>query len=114
MFHCCMNRLARSGFLYHSPPVPVAVARVAKRHEARIAHIGSNPDSSLRPLTDLFVRIPVQTRLNRDGEIPSKQIMTSLFEQTLYVLGDAIALMIMQRKRITDMAALWELHANLE
>ncbi len=94
--------------------VPVAIAGVAKKHGARIAHIGSNPDSSLRPLTDIFVRIPVQTRLNREGEIPSQQIMTSLFEQALYVFGDAVALMIMGRKGITDLSDLWERHANLE
>lgn len=94
--------------------VPVAIAKVAKRHGARVAHIGSNPDSSLRLVTDIFVHIPVRTRLNRAGEITSKQIMTSLFEQALYVFGDAVALTIMQRKGIHNLADLWKLHANLE
>ena len=40
--------------------------------------------------------------------------MTSLFEQALYVFGDAVALAIRQRKGISDLAALWERHANLE
>ena len=94
--------------------VPVAIAGVAKKRGARIAHIGSNPESSLRPLTDVFVRLPVPTRLKRSGEIRSQQIMTSLFEQALYVLADAAALMIMRRKGLTDLTALWERHANLE
>lgn len=94
--------------------IPVAIAKVARKRGARVAHIGSNPNSSLRPLTDLFVRIPVATRLKNPGEIPSRQIMTSLFEQALYVLGDAVALAVMRRKGITDTGALWERHANLE
>jgi len=94
--------------------VPVAIAKVAKRHGARIAHIGSNPESSLAPMTDLFVRIPVRTRLNREGEIESSQIMTSLFEQALYILGDTISLMIRRRKGIGDLGTLWRRHANLE
>jgi 6-phospho-3-hexuloisomerase len=94
--------------------VPVAIARVARERGARVVHVGSNPAGSLAPLTDLFVRIPVRTRLARADEIASRQIMTSLFEQSLYVLGDALALEIAARKGITDVGSLWEHHANLE
>ena len=58
--------------------VPVAIARIAKERQARVAHIGSNPHSSLAPMADLFVRIPVRTRLALGDELPSEQIMTSL------------------------------------
>lgn len=94
--------------------VPVAMARAAKRYNARVAHIGSNPRSSLSPFTDIFVRVPVQTRLGLPGETPSRQIMSSLFEQSLLLLGDAIALIIAERKGITDIKSLWRFHANLE
>jgi 6-phospho-3-hexuloisomerase len=94
--------------------VPVAIAGVARRRGARVVHIGSNPESSLAPLAHRFIRIPARTRLNRPGEIPSRQIMTSLFEQALYLFGDAVALMICRRRGITDLASLWEHHANLE
>lgn len=40
--------------------------------------------------------------------------MTSLFEQALYVLGDSVAMMIMEEKGIDDIGRLWEYHANLE
>ena len=93
--------------------VPVAIAKVAKKHGAKIAHIGSNPDSSLAPMTDVFVRIAVKTKLNLPSEIPSQQIMSSLFEQSLLVLGDAVALMIARRRKL-DLPALWRFHANLE
>ena len=93
--------------------IPVAIAKVARQHNARIAHIGSNAHSSLASLTDVFVRIPVQTKLSLDDEIRSEQIMSSLFEQSLYILGDAVALMIARRHRL-DLEGLWRYHANLE
>jgi 6-phospho-3-hexuloisomerase len=94
--------------------VPVALARTARRLGARIAHIGSNPASSLAPLVDVFVRVPAPTRLGLPGEVPSGQIMTSLFEQCLLLLGDAVALCIAERKGGPDTSSLWRYHANLE
>ncbi|KAA8727664.1 6-phospho-3-hexuloisomerase [Ewingella americana] len=92
---------------------PLGIARKAKTFNATVAHIGANPNSSMGEFTDLFIRIPVQTKLNLPGEIPSIQPMTSLFEQSLLILGDTIALMIVEEKKI-DMHSLWQLHANLE
>ena len=93
--------------------VPVAISKKAKSLGARVAHIGSNPESSLAPITDLFVRIPVQTKFNYPGELTSEQIMSSLFEQALLLLGDCVCLMI-ARRRSLDIKALWQHHANLE
>lgn len=92
---------------------PLAIAKKAKSFEATVAHIGSNANSSLKEYTDLFVRIPVQTKLALPGEIPSVQPMTSLFEQCLLLLGDSVALMMVEEKAI-DMPSLWQYHANLE
>ena len=93
--------------------VPVTIARIAHRHGARIALIGSNPGSPLAPIADVFVRIPVRSRLELPDEILSEQLLTSLFEQALLLLGDAIALMIARRLGL-DPATLWQYHANLE
>jgi 6-phospho-3-hexuloisomerase len=93
--------------------VPVVIAQIAKEHGARIAHVGSNPHSSLAPITDVFVRIPVRTKLNLPDELGSKQIMSSLFEQCLYLLGDTVSLMIARQQEL-DLAILWQYHANLE
>ncbi|QKJ86092.1 6-phospho-3-hexuloisomerase [Paramixta manurensis] len=92
---------------------PLGIARKAKGFKAKVAHIGSNPESSMKQVADLFVRIPVQTKLNLAGEVPSVQPMTSLFEQSLLLLGDTIALLMVEEKAI-DMHSLWQLHANLE
>ena len=96
-----------------SSVVPVAIARVARRYDARIIHIGSNPEGPISEFSDSMVRIPVRTKLNKDDEIDSKQIMSSLFEQSLYILCDSVCLMIAKRLD-TDIKALWRYHANLE
>jgi 6-phospho-3-hexuloisomerase len=91
----------------------VAIATVARRHGARIAYLGANMPSTIGSLSHLQVRIPVPTKLNLGGEVKSQQIMTSLFEQTVLLLGDAMALALAQRRNV-DPAQLWRFHANLE
>lgn len=94
--------------------VPVAIAKKAKAlHAKRIIHIGSNPNGSISEYADYMVRIPVRTRLYLEDEIDSEQIMTSLFEQTLLILGDVISKIIVDEKEV-DLKALWQYHANLE
>ena len=91
----------------------MAIARNAKSLGARVAHIGSNPESSLKPVTDIFVRIPVKTKLAHPGEIDFQQPITSLFEQSLLLFGDSLACIIISRRQL-DLASLWQRHANLE
>lgn len=93
--------------------VPLGVAQRAKALGARVAHIGSNPDSPMAEHSDLFVRIPVRTKQDLQDEIESQQPMTSLFEQSLWLLGDILAKMLVDERQ-TDLKALWRHHANLE
>jgi 6-phospho-3-hexuloisomerase len=93
--------------------IPVAIAKKAKQIGGKIIHIGSNSKSSLAPITDLMVRIPVQTKLYLSDEIVSKQPMSSLFEQSLFLFGDVVAVMIIDKKNI-ELKKLWHYHANLE
>ncbi len=93
---------------------PVAIARKARETvNCRIVHIGSNPDSVMKELADYMVRIPVRTKLYLDDEIDSCQPMTTLFDQSLLLLGDILAKMIIEEKQL-DMKALWRYHANME
>lgn len=92
---------------------PAGIARKAKELGAKVIHIGSNPCSGLKEVADLFVRIPVESRAKAADEIHSEQPMTSLFEQSLLLFGDATALMMVREKKI-DVNKLWEFHANLE
>jgi 6-phospho-3-hexuloisomerase len=92
---------------------PVSIARKAKSLGATVIHIGSNPKSDMRDIADFMVRIPVRTKLYLDDEIESKQPMTSLFEQTLLLLGDILAKMIIDDRKV-NLKDLWQYHANLE
>ena len=92
---------------------PLGIAEKAKKLGAKVVHIGSNPNSRMKGYADFMVRIPVRTKLGLEDEIDSKQPMTSLFEQTLLILGDIIAKIIIEEKDL-DMHALWAHHANLE
>ena len=92
---------------------PVAIARKAKSLGVKVVHIGSNPKGEMSRLCDFMVRIPVRTKEYLPDEIESEQPMTSLFEQSLLLLGDILAKLIIDEKQL-DMKALWRYHANLE
>lgn len=92
--------------------VPLFIAGKAKSLGAKVAHIGNNPDSPMARIEDLFVKIPTAPKEDVSGHT-SIQPMTSLFEQCLLLLGDTIALMIVDRRNL-DLGTLWEYHANLE
>ncbi|MBP5294467.1 MAG: sugar isomerase, partial [Lachnospiraceae bacterium] len=92
---------------------PAGIAKKAHDAGARIVHIGSNPNSSLKDIAAFMVRIPVRTKYYLEDEIDSAQPMTSLFEQSLLLLGDIVAKMIIERKQL-DLKELWQYHANLE
>lgn len=92
---------------------PAGIAHKAHALGAKVVHIGSNPNSGLKDIACLMVRIPVRTKYYLDDEIDSLQPMTSLFEQTLLLLGDVVAKMIIDRRGL-EMKSLWKHHANLE
>ena len=92
---------------------PLGVAKKAKTLGANIVHIGSNPESEMKDIANFMVRIPVRTKLYLPDEIESQQPMTSLFEQSLLLLGDILAKMIIEEKGL-QMKDLWAYHANLE
>lgn len=93
--------------------VPVAIAKKAKELGAKVVHIGSNPKGAVSEYIDYMVRVPTQTRLYLKDEIESQQIMTSLFEQVLLILGDILSKLIVDNKNL-DLKSLWQWHANLE
>ncbi len=93
---------------------PLGIAKKARATvDCKIVHIGSNPNSEMKDIADFMVRIPVRTKYYLDDEIDSCQPMTSLFEQSVLLVGDILAKMIIEQKQL-DMKALWQYHANLE
>lgn len=92
---------------------PLGIAKIAHQKGAKVVHIGSNPQSELTSIAAFMVRIPVRTKQYLPDEIDSCQPMTSLFEQSLLLLGDIVAMQIIERKQLV-MRSLWQYHANLE
>ena len=93
---------------------PLGIAKKARSAVGcTIVHIGSNPNSEMKDIADFMVRIPVRTKFYLEDEIDSCQIMTSLFEQSVLLLGDILAKIIVEQRQL-DMKALWQYHANLE
>lgn len=93
---------------------PLGIAKKARNIvNCRIVHIGSNPNSEMKDIADFMVRIPVRTKNYLEDEIDSCQPMTSLFEQSVLLVGDILAKMIIEGKNL-DMKSLWQYHANLE
>ena len=93
---------------------PLGIAKKARAAvDCTIVHIGSNPNSEMKDIADFMVRIPVRTKYYLEDEIDSCQPMTSLFEQSVLLVGDILAKMIIEQNHL-DMKSLWQYHANLE
>lgn len=93
---------------------PLGIAKKARNTvDCKIVHIGSNPNSEMKDICDFMVRIPVRTKYYLEDEIDSCQPMTSLFEQSVLLMGDILAKMIIEERQL-DMKSLWQYHANLE
>lgn len=93
--------------------IPLSIAKIAKSFDAKIVHIGSNENSSMNKYSDLFIRIPTNTKLKVESEIKSKQPMTSLFEQSLLIMGDIISMQLIELDS-NNKGDLRLRHANLE
>jgi 6-phospho-3-hexuloisomerase len=89
--------------------VPVAIARKAKDLGGRVLYLGASPASTIGQLADLHVRIPGPTK---SGGTASRQLMASLFEQSLLLVADAICLLIAHRAGADPRS--YGRHANLE
>jgi len=91
----------------------VTIAEIAKEKKAKVGLITASPRSKLKKLADTCVTIPSPTKLGLPGEPKSQQPMGNLFEQSLLIFGDCLAMLLQERLRVTE-AKMWEAHANLE
>lgn len=93
--------------------LPAAIAKIAKNLGTTVAYVGCTPGSTVDELADIRVILPGRTKFAGPNNYPSKQPMSSLFEQELYLLGDVVALEIMERNG-WDENTVKDRHANLE
>ena len=91
--------------------IPYQISMKAKKYGAELFHITSNVNSSIGSLTKnhLVINAPNKNSVNN----ASIQPMSTLFEQSLYIFHDIVAIMIMNEKQI-NMSELYSSHANLE
>jgi 6-phospho-3-hexuloisomerase len=107
--------LARGGLLVTSAgpgtfSTVAALIGVARAAGAHVALFTSHPDAPLAAEADVVVRIPAQTMA---GGPASTQLMGSIYEQAMWVLGDAIIDQLVTELQL-DRTAITERHTNLE
>lgn len=91
----------------------ISMAHKAKRIGAAIAAITLNPASTIGELADLTVQLHGASKDQGIDSQTTIQPMGSLFEQSLFLFGDALILALMQRKGL-DTHKMYGKHANLE
>jgi 6-phospho-3-hexuloisomerase len=90
----------------------VKAAETAAKAGARIAAFTTNPDSPLAGLADAVVVIPAAQKTDH-GTSVSRQYAGSLFEQSLFVITEAIFQSLWDNDS-QPAEELWLRHANLE
>ncbi len=92
----------------------VAMAKKGKALGANLAVVTANPLSTLSGLADLTLHIPAPTPKAAVSDfVPSGQPMGSLFEESAFLLFEAIIMEMMRRSGKTS-DLMFERHANLE
>ncbi|HHX53095.1 MAG TPA: SIS domain-containing protein [Erysipelothrix sp.] len=93
--------------------IPVSIAKKAKSLGTKVYYIGCTKDSSVFKMADYQLLLKGKTKFNLENEFESQQPMSTLFEQQLMILGDAIALRMIRLKDL-DIDEIKLRHANLE
>lgn len=89
----------------------VHLARKARQAGATLALITASPHSTLAGLTDMVVCLPAKN--SGESEPVTRQPMSSLFEQSLLLFGDALVLQLMEACSVSE-ADMLSRHTNLE
>ena len=83
----------------------INIVKLAGRYKADVVFITASSSPSLGEMADLIITIP--------SAFPSRQLMASLFEQTLHLFCDSVCLVLKDRLKISE-TQLRKNHANLE
>ena len=83
----------------------INIVKSAGRYKADVVFITAFPPPSLKKMANLIITIP--------GAFPSRQLMASLFEQTLFLLCDTVCLILKDRLKVSE-TQMRKNHANLE
>ena len=89
------------------------IVNLAKKNKARVALITGNPESRMGKLADVIVKVSAPSKTKAIEGLVSVQPMTTLNEQSLSILLDAIVLRLMEDMNETH-DTMWRRHSNLE
>lgn len=92
--------------------VELNVITCAKQAGARVAVLTAHPENEHGQLADLCVLVPGQI-FGTGRELPSVQPMASSLEQSLFLLVDIVAMMLIERKGVS-IEQMQASHTNLE
>ncbi len=93
--------------------LPAEIARIAKSKGAKLGIITSARTSTIKSISDFAIHLPCPIKNDAASGVKSIQPMSNLFDQSLHIFGDVVAMMIQERKRLNN-EELWRSHANLE
>ena len=88
------------------------MAEVARRYGAKVVSLTANPNSVIVNVSDLVVGIPAPFK-GKIGKIGSKQYGGSLFEQGLFLMLEAVILILIKKLKKSP-RELWKKHTKLE
>lgn len=89
------------------------LVQIAKKNKARIFLITGNKDSRIGQLADNYIKVSAPSKTKPVEGFKSIQPMTTLNEQSLALLFDAIVLYMMEKTGQTH-DTMWDRHSNLE
>lgn len=89
------------------------LVKIAKKNKAHVALITGNPDSRMGKLANLIVEVKAPSKVKAVKGLKSVQPMTTLNEQSLAILFDALVLRLMDEMGETH-DTMWGRHSNLE
>ena len=92
--------------------VEMNIVKLSKEAGATIGILGAHPENEIGELADFSVRVPGQI-FGGDSEVPSIQPMSTLLEQSMFLLTDIITMMLIDRNNI-DIDKMHKRHTNLE
>lgn len=91
----------------------VDLVTIAKKNGCRIALVTGNPSSRIGKMADVIVQMSAPSKTKSIDGFTSLQPMTTLNEQCLGLLFDAIVLEMMEQMNETH-DTMWARHSNLE
>lgn len=91
----------------------VDLVTIAKKNGCRIALVTGNPASRMGQMADVIVQLSAPSKTKSIDGFTSRQPMTTLNEQCLALIFDAMVLSIMEQMNETH-DTMWARHSNLE